>query len=298
MYWNIALGSLYFIRLEYDRDFLGSILKIYNINFGYFNIDELQGDLDLSIFILATILNLVIMLNLLISILGDSHDNFQLERNMFDNQEKAEACLEIQTLLCWRRSNKLKGFLHIALNFGEKKEKNRWKGRAPYFKNQIMEINESIKNLQANLLYKIPSNLESNVTEIKEKFEMYFNENSIKEDENHDSVETKIYESITINKKENDEAKQRIIKEAESDNTIESSVNKIYESIASNQKNNNEAKLLMENKIENLERKIDNLDIKIEDKVAALEKILKDENMKIYEQLKTFAECLSSLSGN
>ena len=56
---------------------------------------------------MSTILNVILMLNMLISILGDSYDIFMVERSIIDYREKINVTLEFQTALFWRKSNNL-----------------------------------------------------------------------------------------------------------------------------------------------------------------------------------------------
>ena len=49
----------------------------------------------------ATVINVVLMLNLLISILGDSYERFQLEQAIVDIKEKARISMELQSMMFW-----------------------------------------------------------------------------------------------------------------------------------------------------------------------------------------------------
>ena len=60
-------------------------------------------DLKYVIFLIATIVNVIIMLNLLISILGDSFDKFQVSANDIDYHEMADVITEIETVMFWNR---------------------------------------------------------------------------------------------------------------------------------------------------------------------------------------------------
>jgi hypothetical protein len=55
-------------------------------------------------FILATIINPVIMMNLLISIMGDTHDRVQESKEVADYRELANLILEIEIATIWQRN--------------------------------------------------------------------------------------------------------------------------------------------------------------------------------------------------
>ena len=187
LYSNIALGVLYSVRNGNQIDIIGSIFKIYSLNFGYFDSNELTSYFDIWVFITATIINLIVMLNLLISILGDFHDQFQIERVIIDYQEKAEACLEIQKLLFWRRNNNEKKYLHKIYKVGETENIDAWEGRIIFIKNQIDSLGSTFNDSYTNLSNKISKNIEMSGTDIKEKF-------VAKVDENRSFIESKVKE--------------------------------------------------------------------------------------------------------
>lgn len=64
-------------------------------------------------FMLASTLNVIIMLNLLISILGDSFERFQLEVLELDNLEMLKIILEIELMMFWKRAQNV--YQHLQL---------------------------------------------------------------------------------------------------------------------------------------------------------------------------------------
>lgn len=275
IYSNIALGALYSVTRGNQIDLIESIYKLYILNFGYFDAGELSSNYDIVIFLSATIINLIIMLNLLISILGDFHDQFQLERFIIDYQEKAETSLEIQKLLFWRRDNNEKKFFHRVYKAGEEEENELWEGKILFIKNQVEMLEKNINDLDTNLTNKISKNIETSGLDIKEKLLKNFRKNCLKVDEMHDLVETKVkqvYELV--------ESKQ--IEEIETIKSLERKV----ESLLEENKAKNESMIKKETeKIKLLEKKVEllleeNKEFKAKDKLIA-----KDESNLLRERL-------------
>ncbi|OMJ69206.1 hypothetical protein SteCoe_33131 [Stentor coeruleus] len=84
--------------------------------------------LEYAYFVLISVFNVIIMLNLLISILGNSFDQFQVEAVEVDYQEKLELIIEVQCLCMCFSNNKEKGYIQICepvLKDDKKKTANR-----------------------------------------------------------------------------------------------------------------------------------------------------------------------------
>ena len=62
---------------------------------------------------LASVINVIIILNVLISILGDSYHRFQAEAIVVSSMEMTELIIEIETMMFWRRSNNEKKYLQV-----------------------------------------------------------------------------------------------------------------------------------------------------------------------------------------
>jgi hypothetical protein len=101
---------------------------------------------------LATFINVILMLNLLISILGDTCDQFQVEKNMIDYIEKAELILEIQKMTFWAKKKSEFKYFHVVTpaSLGEQTED--WEGRVNFLGKKIEKhmqiINTSQKEMQ------------------------------------------------------------------------------------------------------------------------------------------------------
>ena len=105
-YSTIAFGIVtYSINNERDFNLQNILIASYDINLGQITH---EGSLDWAyiIFLFATIFNVIVMLNLLISILGDSFDKFQISAIEFDYLEMAEALRDIEIALKILYSNR------------------------------------------------------------------------------------------------------------------------------------------------------------------------------------------------
>ena len=81
-------------------------------------------DMNYVSFLISTVINVIIMLNLLISILGDSFDRFQVIAPEIDFLEMAQTLTEFETLMFWRRRAEDGGcYLVALLNESKKKRK-------------------------------------------------------------------------------------------------------------------------------------------------------------------------------
>ena len=139
-YSTIAFGVLYF-STQYGEMTRFSIWRIpYELNNGSFE-NTSNFTLEYMTFILASIVNVIIILNLLISILGDSFESFQNESEEIDCLEMAEMVVEIETLMIWKRSMNQKQFIHKC-QILEQAPKKSWEGRL----NAISDMVEGLKD--------------------------------------------------------------------------------------------------------------------------------------------------------
>ena len=99
----------------------------------------------------ANIINVILMLNMLISILGDSYEVFMLQRNIIDYREKINIILEVQSVLFWKNEDSKNKFLHFLCydNKTLSKEGEEWQGKIMYNeKRQEIKIDELIRRTE------------------------------------------------------------------------------------------------------------------------------------------------------
>jgi hypothetical protein len=98
---------------EFDNTFFPFLTFSYNILLGNWTKPTSPDFFSLILF-LATVLNPVISLNLLIAILTDTYKTVNINKVIADSQELASMILEVETLLFWKRKENHKMFIQIA----------------------------------------------------------------------------------------------------------------------------------------------------------------------------------------
>ena len=102
----------------------------YDLNFG--NYHDPTGGSDVMNYIVyfgATVINVVLMLNLLISILGDSYDKFQIDQANVYIIEKAKNSRELQLMFFWANRLSHAKYMKICTNAFEGEDDQDWEGR-------------------------------------------------------------------------------------------------------------------------------------------------------------------------
>lgn len=87
-----------------------ALLHAYRINYSDFDTEEYDEILG-WLFVIATLFNPLIMLNLLIAVMGDTYDRVRDGLVIADHKEMASLILEVETLLFWRRNTEDWGFI-------------------------------------------------------------------------------------------------------------------------------------------------------------------------------------------
>jgi len=88
-------------------------LNAFKLNLGELNTTEAQGILGWSLFVIVSIINPVIMLNLLISIMGDTYGRVKESRIVADSRQLAGMILEVEGVMGWRRAFNEKFYMKI-----------------------------------------------------------------------------------------------------------------------------------------------------------------------------------------
>ena len=92
--------------------------------------------MDYIVFIGATIINVVLMLNLLISILGDSYERFQLTQVIIDYKERTNLIIEILSMKTLKAFESLE-YVHVCISANENEEDENWEGRIRYMDTKL-----------------------------------------------------------------------------------------------------------------------------------------------------------------
>ena len=101
----------------------------FDLAFGGGSKDSRTLDLVYVTYLTAIVLNVILMLSMIISILGDSFDEFQLYAIYYDNKEMTQVILEIEEIAASLLNPKdLKMYLHTCTNY-YKPDENTWQGK-------------------------------------------------------------------------------------------------------------------------------------------------------------------------
>ena len=113
-----------------------------------------EFELKYLTFCLMLIVNIVLMLNMLISILGDSFDEFQLKADIYDFTEIIEVLVEIEQIKSVFVREDTYCYLHICDN-PHRNEESTWGGKLMFIHKEIVKtkksVNDSIKRIEGNL---------------------------------------------------------------------------------------------------------------------------------------------------
>lgn len=109
----------------------------YELSMGNF-VNSEKLDLNFGYFMLTSLLNVIIILNLLISILGDSYDRFQAEAIEIGNLEMVELILEIETLMFWRRNYNERKYIQVC-------DATRFEGITDEWEGKLKAIEDVVK---------------------------------------------------------------------------------------------------------------------------------------------------------
>jgi hypothetical protein len=166
MYSTVAFGGLFIASVGQKFDNFHMLWKIpYELNFGVFEASH-EPDIEYFYFVLASLLNIVMMLNLLIAILSDSFDKFQIEALEFDYREKMDVIARVESLCLLGRVKRKKGFLQLCDLEIEDRDQEAWGGK---IKEIQMKVERISKDIQGK--FKVLLNGQSNVALAYERIE-------------------------------------------------------------------------------------------------------------------------------
>ena len=128
----------------------------YNLNFGNYQSSN-RGLYSMEYFAYfgATVTNVVLMLNLLISILGDSYERFQLEQSVINVIEKAKISIELQSLMFWAKKYSDLEYIRLC-NFAFNDARGQdWEGRIiavdRIIEKHFREIKEGSRKMESSV---------------------------------------------------------------------------------------------------------------------------------------------------
>ena len=184
-YSTFTFGCLLMISRAQTLSFTSVWGESYDLNFGNYE-DTGTGIyfMQYIVYFGATVINVVLMLNLLISILGDSYERFQLEQNIVDIKEKARISMELQSMMFWASKSSQLKCIRLCSSAFEGEEDQDWEGRIRFMDKKL---DKGIRELtESNLAIGNKINESSKLAEVKSDESNKSIENKI------DSIESKI----------------------------------------------------------------------------------------------------------
>jgi WD40 repeat protein len=131
------------------KDSIMTVLKdTYKIAYQDFETST-YDDMEWVWFLLISIINPLIMLNLLIAIMGDTYDRVKESQNVADIQELLNMILETESYLIWNKNAGNKSYLQVCYGSDDQNKENSqtWKGKIKAINTQIKSVNTNIENL-------------------------------------------------------------------------------------------------------------------------------------------------------
>ena len=147
IYTTIAFGVIFSISGDSDNDvgFFDYVWKVpFDLSMGSFD-SGTEHPFHYSCFLITSFLNVIIILNLLISILGDEFEKFQIEVPEIDQKEKLDGVLEIENLLFWRRNRREYKHMQLCSEITPDNDEDDWQGKIKVFEQKIGKLEKSTK---------------------------------------------------------------------------------------------------------------------------------------------------------
>ncbi|OMJ82416.1 hypothetical protein SteCoe_16891 [Stentor coeruleus] len=127
VYTTLAFGSLNSVTSS--STLFSMLWKVpYELSLGQFASPE-DFSIEYMYFLLASSVNIIMMLNLLISILGDSFDRFQIEAEEIDYIEKLKLLMDHQCFYIILKKKEQKGYLQLCDLDGHAGSLEKWNGK-------------------------------------------------------------------------------------------------------------------------------------------------------------------------
>ena len=128
-----------------DPEFSTQLMGSYNLALGSFDTKD-YNIVEFLCLTFALLINPIIMLNLLISIIGDTYDRVQSDSLSADMMELMDMIQEVENMLFFRRNNNTKHFFQECTEYEKQDQNAGWEGKLRALQSIIESIGE--KNLE------------------------------------------------------------------------------------------------------------------------------------------------------
>ena len=152
LFYSILTFGLALSANDPEKEFFNHLTDSYLIIIGTW--DNPNQPQFFSIFLLlATLLNPIVTLNLLIAILTDTFEVVKENEDVADAQELIGMIVEMETLMFWKRGKNIMGFVHVAeADSDENEDDFRIEMMIKNLKNKVDGIGEEMKSYEKDFL--------------------------------------------------------------------------------------------------------------------------------------------------
>ncbi|OMJ79491.1 hypothetical protein SteCoe_20501 [Stentor coeruleus] len=191
-YTTIGFGIMSIIATgNNDINFRSAWVGPFGLAFGIDDMQSLDFDLKYVTYIFALVFNVVLMLNMIISVLSDAYDEYQLLSIYYDYRQMIEAILEITQIFSLFAKKSNKSYMHLCVNAYNDKDEA-WQGKLLDIFNYVDKATgkledtfiTKISNTENNFI----SKMKDNEKNIKQKLVVIEEKNN----KNHKFVKEKI----------------------------------------------------------------------------------------------------------
>lgn len=146
IYSNVSFGVL-LVACSYQPQisFKSVWADLFNLSIGDIgDLKESQMSLSYFTFLTACVVNVILMLNMLISILGDSFDEFQSKAVVYNYTEMTQVIIEVEQIKSCFSPLDSHSYLHVALP-AYRTIDDTWTGRVQDFRRHLNQVSKTIE---------------------------------------------------------------------------------------------------------------------------------------------------------
>jgi hypothetical protein len=182
-YSTIGFSFIFYLRNP-ETPFLMYLTTSYRLDLGDFNTDYTVV-FDWVVFFLATMLNPMIMLNLLISILSDTAARVMADNYVANLQELNHMIIEVERVMFWKKNITKKHFLHLCNFVEDDPQSDKQLERCKFIKKKLDKmqrnldlVNEQIMGINVGQIENSVKSMVQEQQAIKEEMNLNFERNN------------------------------------------------------------------------------------------------------------------------
>lgn len=142
-----------FYSNDFDTDFGNEILSTYGISYGSWEFEQ-DNNLKYTIFFCVSLMNTLILLNLLIALISDTYQRVRGQLDIVDMQELADIILEVDSIMIWNRNKGKRNYLVSCNVAGSHKKSRNFETETKMILKMVDEIDNKSK-VNERTMYKL-----------------------------------------------------------------------------------------------------------------------------------------------